>query len=608
MKTSGRLLSTIMKNQLTANELRQKFIDFFISKNHVQISGASLIPENDPTVLFTTAGMHPLVPYIMGSEHPAGTRLTDYQKCIRTGDIEAVGDPHHLTFFEMLGNWSLGDYFKKEAIAFSYEFLTEVLGIDASLLSVTVFAGDDEVPRDEEAASAWEAHGIPRERIYFLTREDNWWGPAGETGPCGPDSEMFIDTGRPACGPDCRPGCSCGKYFEIWNDVFMGYKKDSDGTYREMERKCVDTGMGIERTIAILQGKKSVYETEVFIPIIAGIEKLSGKHYGSDEEIDTSVRIVADHIRTSVFILGDQRGVAPSNVGQGYILRRLIRRAVRHAHKLGIEGSFLGNLALIVLDLYKMPYPEILENKDFILKELAQEEAKFSETLAKGEREFEKMLPNLLKGKNREISGRTAFKLYDTYGYPIELTKELAAEHGFTVDEAGFNAAFEKHQEISRSGADKQFKGGLADHSEKTTALHTATHLLHQALRTVLGEHVGQKGSNITPERLRFDFTHPSAMSKEEIQQVEDMVNAQIKRNLPVTCETMTVEEAKAQGAIAFFDSKYGEQVKVYSIGDFSKEVCGGPHVENTGDMGHFKILKEQSSSAGVRRIKAVLE
>jgi alanyl-tRNA synthetase len=597
-----------MKNQLTANELRQKYIDFFVSKGHAQISGASLIPENDPTVLFTTAGMHPLVPYIMGSEHPAGTRLTDYQKCIRTGDIEAVGDPHHLTFFEMLGNWSLGDYFKKEAIAFSYEFLTEVLGIDPSLLSVTVFAGDDEVPRDEDAASAWEGYGIPRERIYYLGREDNWWGPAGETGPCGPDSEMFIDTGRPACGPDCRPGCSCGKYFEIWNDVFMGYKKNSDGTYSEMERKCVDTGMGIERTIAILQGKKSVYETEVFTPIIAGIEKLSGKHYGDDEETDTSVRIVADHIRTSVFILGDQRGVAPSNVGQGYILRRLIRRAVRHAHKLGIEGSFLGELALIVLGLYRKPYPEILENKEFILKELAQEEAKFSETLAKGEREFEKMLPNLLKGKNREISGRTAFKLYDTYGYPIELTKELAAEHGFTVDEAGFNAAFEKHQEISRSGADKQFKGGLADHSEKTTALHTATHLLHTALRTVLGEHVGQKGSNITAERLRFDFTHPSAMSKEEIQQVEDMVNEQIKRNLPVTCETMTVEEAKAQGAIAFFDSKYGEQVKVYSIGDFSKEVCGGPHVERTGDMGHFKILKEQSSSAGVRRIKAVLQ
>jgi len=597
-----------MKNQLTANELRQKYIDFFVSKGHTQISGASLVPENDPTVLFTTAGMHPLVPYILGAEHPSGKRLTDYQKCIRTGDIEAVGDPHHLTFFEMLGNWSLGDYFKKEAIGFSFEFLTEVLGLDASQLSVTVFAGDSLVPRDEEAASTWESLGIDRERIFFLPREDNWWGPAGETGPCGPDSEMFIDTGRPACGPDCRPGCSCGKYFEIWNDVFMGYKKNADGSYTEMERKCVDTGMGIERTIAILQGKKSVYETEVFTSILAGIEKLSNKHYSDQEESDISFRILADHIRTSVFILGDPKGMAPSNVGQGYILRRLIRRAVRHGHKLGIEGSFLGELALCVLDLYGKPYPELLENKDFILKELAAEETKFSETLLKGEREFEKMLPNLLKGSSRQLSGRTAFKLYDTYGYPIELTKELANEHGFTVDEEGFKEAFEKHQQISRSGAEQQFKGGLADHSDKTTALHTATHLLHKSLRTVLGEHVGQKGSNITVDRLRFDFTHPSPMTSEEVQQVEDMVNEQISRKLPVTCETMTLDEARDQGAIAFFESKYGEQVKVYSIGDFSKEVCGGPHVENTSTMGHFKILKEQSSSAGVRRIKAILE
>ena len=597
-----------MKKELTANELRQKFIDFFVSKNHVQISGASLIPENDPTVLFTTAGMHPLVPYILGSDHPSGTRLTDYQKCIRTGDIEAVGDPHHLTFFEMLGNWSLGDYFKKEAIAYSYEFLTEVLGLDVSQLSVTVFAGDESVPRDDEAAATWESYGIPKERIYFLPREDNWWGPAGETGPCGPDSEMFIDTGRAACGPDCRPGCHCGKYFEIWNDVFMGYKKNSDGTYEEMERKCVDTGMGIERTIAILQGKKSVYETEVFQPIILGIERLSSKTYTTNEDDDVSIRILADHIRTSVFILGDQRGVAPSNVGQGYILRRLIRRAVRHGHKLGIEGEFLGELALVVLELYSAAYPELLENKDFVLKELAMEEAKFSETLAKGEREFEKMLPNLLKGNSRQISGRTAFKLYDTYGYPIELTKELASEHGFTVDEQGFKEAFEKHQQISRSGSEQKFKGGLADHSDKTTALHTATHMLHKSLRIVLGDHVGQKGSNITVDRLRFDFTHHSAMTAEEIKKVEDLVNEQIQRDLPISFETMSLEEAKEKGAIAFFDSKYGEQVKVYSVGDFSMEVCGGPHVESTAQMGHFKILKEQSSSAGVRRIKAVLQ
>ena len=608
MHSSGILLSSHMKNQLTANQLRQKYIDFFVSKDHTQISGASLIPENDPTVLFTTAGMHPLVPYILGADHPSGKRLTNYQKCIRTGDIEAVGDPHHLTFFEMLGNWSLGDYYKEDAIDFSYEFLTKVLGIDHSLLSVTVFAGDEGVPRDEVAASAWRKHGIPLDRIYYLPREDNWWGPAGETGPCGPDSEMFMDTGRPSCGDDCRPGCHCGKYFEIWNDVFMGYKKNADGTYTEMERKCVDTGMGIERTIAILKGKKSVYETEVFVPIIAGIEKLSGKVYGNDEEVDISIRILADHVRTSVFILGDPKGMAPSNMGQGYILRRLIRRAVRHGNKLGIEGSFLGTLAQIVFGLYTEPYPELEENKTFILKELAAEETKFSETLIKGEREFEKMLPNLLKGSSRQLSGRTAFKLYDTYGFPVELTRELAKEHGFTVDEEGFKKAFEKHQEVSRSGAEHQFKGGLADHSDKTTALHTATHMLHKALRTVLGEHVGQKGSNITVDRLRFDFTHPSAMTKEEIQKVEDMVNEQIQRNLAITVESMTLEEAKEAGAIAFFESKYGEQVKVYSIGDYSKEVCGGPHVENTSTMGHFKIQKEQSSSAGVRRIKAVLE
>ncbi len=593
---------------MKANELRQKYIDFFTSKGHKQISGASLIPENDPTVLFTTAGMHPLVPYILGADHPAGNRLVDYQKCIRTGDIDAVGDPHHLTFFEMLGNWSLGDYFKEEAIRFSYEFLTEWIGINPDKLSVTVFAGDDEVPRDDLSASVWRELGIPEERVYFLPREDNWWGPAGEAGPCGPDSEMFIDTGRTSCGPDCRPGCKCGKYCEIWNDVFMGYRKTLEGAYVQMERKCVDTGMGIERTIAVLQGKKSVYETEVFVPIIQAIQELCGYTYGGDESKDISFRIIADHVRTSVFILGDQRGVKPSNVGQGYILRRLIRRAVRHGRKLGIEGKFLAGLAETVIGMYHAPYPELLVNKDFVLTELGLEEEKFSATLQKGEHEFEKMLPNLQKGNTRVINGRIAFKLYDTYGFPIELTEELAEEHGFTVDTQGFNEAFEKHQEISRAGAEQQFKGGLADHSDLTTALHTATHLLHQSLRKVLGEHVGQKGSNITPERLRFDFTHENPMTPEEIKQVEDMVNSAIERDLPVSFETMSLDEAKAQGAIAFFESKYGEQVKVYSVGDFSKEVCGGPHVERTGSMGHFHIQKEQSSSAGVRRIKAVLE
>ena len=586
---------------MQANELRKKFIDFFVSKGHKQISGASVIPENDPTVLFTTAGMHPLVPYILGQPHPAGTRLTDYQKCIRTGDIDSVGDPHHLTCFEMLGNWSLGDYFKKEMIPWSWEFLTEVLHIPAEKLSVTVFEGEEGIPKDTESGEIWHKMGIPYDRIYFMPREDNWWGPAGETGPCGPDTEMFIDTGRPKCGPD-------GKYFEIWNDVLMGYNKTKDGKFVEMERKCIDTGMGIERTIAILQGKKSVYETEVMQPILKKVGELAGVEYGKDDKTDISMRIIADHIRTSTFILGDQRGCTPSNVGQGYILRRLIRRAVRNGRHLGIQGTFLAQVAEVVIDLYGAPYPELVQNKTKVFEELTKEEVKFSETLEKGEKQFEKMTYFLDKQGTKEISGGSAFKLYDTYGFPIELTQELAAEKGFTVDVKGFNEAFAKHQELSRTAEAGQFKSGLGDHSEETTALHTATHLLHAALRKVLGTHVGQKGSNITPERLRFDFSHNEKMTKEQIQQVEDLVNDAIKRDLQVTVVTMTPQEAVEKGAVAFFSSKYGEQVTVYTIGDFSKEVCAGPHVKHTGDMGHFRILKEESSSSGVRRIKAVLE
>lgn len=593
---------------LTANELRKKFIDFFVSKGHVQISGASVIPENDPTVLFTTAGMHPLVPYILGQPHPAGKRLTDYQKCIRTKDIDNVGDPHHLTCFEMLGNWSLGDYFKKEMIPWSYEFLTQELGIDPEKLSVTVFEGEPGIPRDEESAEIWHKCGIPYERIYFMPRSDNWWGPAGETGPCGPDTEMFIDTGRPACGPDCKPGCGCGKYFEVWNDVLMGYQKTKDGRFVEMERKCIDTGMGIERTIAILQGKKSVYETEVMQPILKKIGELAGVTYGNDEKTDVSMRIIADHIRTSTFILGDQRGVSPSNVGQGYILRRLIRRAVRNGKHLGIEGAFLAKVAEVVIDMYGEPYPELVQNKDRVYSELTTEENKFSETLEKGEKQFDKMTFFLEKQGVKEIAGGSAFKLYDTYGFPIELTQELAAEKGFTVDVNGFQEAFAKHQELSRTAMAGDFKSGLGDHSEETTALHTATHMLQAALRQVLGTEVGQKGSNITPERLRFDFTYHEKMTPEQIKQVEDIVNEQIRKDLKVTVETMSPEEAVKKGAIAFFSSKYGDQVTVYSVGDFSKEVCAGPHVTHTGDMGHFHILKEESSSAGVRRIKAVLE
>ncbi len=595
---------------MTANELRKKYIEFFKSKGHTEISGKSLIPENDPTVLFTTAGMHPLVPYILGEPHPAGKRLVNYQKCIRTVDIDSVGDTSHLTFFEMLGNWSLGDYFKEEAIKYSYEFLTSPkwLGFSPEQLYITVFAGDDDVPPDNEAAEIWKSLGIPEERIYFLPKSDNWWGPAGTTGPCGPDSEMFIDTGKPPCSPDCKPGCSCGKYFEIWNDVFMQYNKTADGKYEPLKQKTVDTGMGIERTAAMLQGKASVYETELFLPIISIIEEASGKKYGKDEQIDRSIRIITDHIRASVFILGDERGVKPSNLGQGYILRRLIRRSIRHARKINAEKDLLKSAALKVIEIYREIYPELEEKAKFITDEIELEGDKFLHTLKKGEHEFEKMLPNLLKNPKKTIPGRLAFRLYDTYGFPVEITEELATEHGLKVDRDEFEKAFKKHQELSKKGAEKTFKGGLADHTEEVTKLHTATHLLHKALRIVLGDHVQQKGSNITSERLRFDFSHPAKMTPEEIKRVEEIVNEQIEKDLPVTFEVMTLEEAKKAGAIALFGEKYGEKVKVYSIGDFSKEVCGGPHVEHTGLLGKFKIVKEQSSSAGVRRIRAVLE
>lgn len=598
---------------ITIHELRRKYIEFFKSKGHVEISGKSLIPENDPTVLFTTAGMHPLVPYLLGEPHPAGKRLTDYQKCIRTGDIEAVGDPSHLTFFEMLGNWSLGDYFKKEAIAWSFEFLTSpsYLGIPVEKLSVTVFAGEEGIPRDMVSADIWKSLGIPEERIYFLPRADNWWGPAGETGPCGPDSEMFVDTGKGPCGPDCKPGCHCGKYFEVWNDVFMQYNKSAEGKYVPLEHPCVDTGMGIERTVAMLQGKESVYETEAFTPIFVSLKAISGKTYGAagnDPELDRSFRIVADHVRTATFILGDPKAVLPSNIGAGYVLRRIIRRAVRHGRKLGIEGPFLSKPAEEVIRNYSSPYPELVENAARIVDELRREEDKFLETLLKGEHEFAKILPNLLKNPQKIMSGRMAFKLYDTYGFPIELTEELAAENGLKVDRPEFDEAYKKHQELSRAGSEQIFKGGLADHSEISTKYHTATHLLHKALRIVLGDHVAQKGSNITTERVRFDFSHPAPMTKEEIARVEEIVNEQIRRDLPVSMEMMSLDEAKASGAIALFGEKYEAKVKVYTMGDFSKEVCGGPHVERTGLLGKFRIQKEQSSSAGVRRIYGVLE
>ena len=594
---------------MTANELRAKFIAFFKTKGHAEISGKSLIPENDPTVLFTTAGMHPLVPYLLGEPHPAGKRLVDYQKCIRTGDIDSVGDKSHLTFFEMLGNWSLGDYFKTESLAWSYEFLTspDYLNIPAEKLSVTVFEGDTNAPPDDFSAARWQELGIPRERIHYLPKEDNWWGPAGETGPCGPDSEIFYDVGTPACGPECKPGCKCGKYLEIWNNVFMQYNKDAGGNYAKLERQCVDTGMGVERTAAILQGKASVYDTEVFQPVIAVMERLTGKKYGACEEDDRSIRIICDHARAAAFILGDPKSVVPSNVGAGYVLRRLIRRAVRHGKKLGLDGVFLSAPAKTIIDFYAACYPEVKAKEALIFAELEREEEKFLETLKKGEAEFEKLLPNLLKNPAKIIPGRVAFRLYDTFGFPVELTEELAAENALTVNRAEFDEAYKKHQETSRAGSAQVFKGGLVDHSEITTKYHTATHLLHQALKNVLGNHVAQKGSNITADRLRFDFAHCAPMTQEQVSAVEKIVNEQIARDLPVSMDVMGLEEAKQSGATALFGEKYEERVKVYAIGDFSKEVCGGPHVGHTGVIGTFTIQKEQSSSAGVRRIRAVI-
>lgn len=597
---------------MTANELRSKYIEFFKSKNHVEISGQSLIPENDPSVLFTTAGMHPLVPYLLGEKHPAGTRLTDYQKCIRTGDIDEVGDPSHLTCFEMLGNWSLGDYFKKESIGFSYEFLTSPkwLGLDPRKISVTVFAGDDNAPRDEEAATYWKENGMPEDKIAYLPASDNWWA-AGPTGPCGPDTEIFywVGEGLPPAGSN--KGTDSENWMEIWNNVFMQYNRVDEKTLVPLPKKNVDTGMGLERTNCILQGKTSVYLTEVFQPIIAKIEELSSYKYGTDEEKDRSVRIIADHSRSAVFILGDQKGVSPSNVGAGYVLRRLIRRAVRHGMKLGIEKNFLADIAQAVIENFKCAYPELEQNKEKIFTELSAEENKFRDTLRKGEAEFQKLLPNLMKNPKKEISGKIAFRLYDTFGFPLELTQELGAENGFTVDVEGFKEAERKHQEASKTQDAGAAKGGLAEHSDTTTKYHTATHLLQQALVNVLGDKVAQKGSNITNERMRFDFTFDRPMTKEEIQKVEDIVNEQIKKDLPVTMEVMPLEKATAEGARALFTNKYGEDVKVYTIGEkdnwFSKEVCGGPHVQHTAQIGEFKIQKEQSSSAGVRRIRAVI-
>ena len=589
-----------------SSELRSMFLKFFKDHGHAVISSASVIPENDPTVLFTTAGMHPLVPYLMGAKHPAGNRLTDVQKCVRTGDIDDVGDFSHLTFFEMLGNWSLGDYFKEQMIPWSWEFLTspEYLGLPKDRLAFSVFAGDADCPRDEESAELWRRCGVADDHIFFLPKENNWWGPAGITGPCGPDTEMFIITDKEPCGPNCSPACSCGRYLEIWNDVFMQYNKKADGTFEPLQQKNVDTGMGLERTICVLNGKKSVYETDLFAGILQKISELSGKQYGSDEETTRAFRIIADHMRTATFIMGDDRGVSPSNVDQGYVLRRLIRRAVRYGMGIGMPEGFTGEVAKVIIEQYKDVYPELKRNEAFVLEQLSLEESRFARTLKQGNREFEKLVEKVQDG---QIDGVSAFHLYDTYGFPVEMTQELARERGLTVDMDGFHECFRKHQATSQAGAEQRFKGGLADHSEQSARLHTATHLMHAALRKVLGPEVAQKGSNITAERLRFDFSFGRKMTKEELAEVERLVNEAIESHTPITCEEMTVAQAKEQGAIGLFESKYGEKVKVYTMGPYSKEICGGPHAQNTGDLVSFKIKKEESSSAGVRRIKAVI-
>lgn len=696
---------------MLASELRQKFLDFFAQKHgHKIIPGSSLLPENDPTVLFTTAGMHPLVPYLLGEKHPEGTRLVDVQKCVRTDDIEEVGDPTHCTFFEMLGNWSLGDYFKAGAIQMSFEFLTQELGLDPQRLMVTCFVGDENAPRDDEAAGEWEKYGFQRaesakpgdkQLIFFYEKKKNWWGPAGQTGPCGPDTEMFYDlcpelpSGQHREGASralvekyvlkdgsgrCHPNCECGRYVEIWNDVFMQYNKNEDGSFEPLKQQNVDTGMGLERVTAILQGKPSHYETELFASMLTRIRSLST---GSDT---VSERIVADHIRSAVFILGDERGVTPSNNDQGYVLRKIIRRAIRHGRKLGIEGAFTVELARMVIGIYGDFYKELPKYEERIVNSLTKEEEQFQEALTNGEQEIEKdvehvayALEILLKentlarlemalsqlssvigdkeilaslnqhlrpvlGKLRaefkaeaadkiidkdvlaevrplaekvkaegwQLRGDRAFFYFESFGFPLEMTVEMMRERGVGVDSEGFQKAFGQHQEKSRLASGQKFAGGLADHSLETKKLHTATHLMLEALRRVLGKTVEQKGSNITQERLRFDFNYPDKMTSEQIAEVEKIVNDAIQADYPVHFEEMTVEEARKLNATGVFVDKYeGElhgRVKVYFMGDYSKEICGGPHVDHTGQLGaHFKIVKEESSSSGIRRIKAVL-
>ncbi len=588
---------------MIAKQLKKKYLDFFEKRGHKKLPNVSLIPENDPTALFINSGMHPLVPYLLGEPHPLGRRLVSLQRCLRTQDIEEVGDLTHLTFFEMLGNWSLGDYWKKEAVSWSWEFLTQELNLDSKRIATTCFAGDKATPRDEETAKIWQSLGLPKERIYFLGKEDNWWA-VGETGPCGPDTEMFYDTGKKKCGPQCRPGCGCGKYFEVWNNVFMQFNKLKNGKLEKLKQRNIDTGMGVERIMTVLQGKKDVYQTELFASIIKKIKDIFGRKHpasnfsclkndrGSDWKDLRSFRVIADHLKASVFLISDD--VKPSNKDQGYILRRLLRRSAFKAYSIdkSFDSKDFKSLVEIIISIYPDYFQGI--NSDEIMREVSLEIRKIRWTIGRGLKEIEKY---------PTITGKIAFYLYETYGFPLEMTEEIAQERGQKIAKEVFEKEFKKHQEISRKGAEKKFVGGLADHSEEVTKLHTATHLLHQALRDVLGDHIKQVGSNITPERLRFDFTHPEKLTEAQIRKIEKIINQQIRANLPVKMKMMTLEEAKKEGALAFFDEKYGEKVKVYLIGDYSKEVCGGPHVAFTGQISRVKITREESVGAGRRRL-----
>ena len=589
---------------MKAIEIRNKYLEFFKRHGHAVIPSAPLIPENDPSVLFTTAGMQPLVPYLLGEKHPEGTRLTDFQKCLRTNDIDEVGDNRHLTYFEMLGNWSLGDYFKEESIAMSFEFLTKELGIPVEKLSVTCFAGDKDCQRDEVTASCWKKAGIPEDRIYYFGKDDNWW-IAGEEGPCGPDTEMFYDTGKPKCSENCNPSCGCGKYVEIWNNVFMEFFKTKDGKYTKLKQHNVDTGLGLERMTMLLQGKETPFDTELFKPVMDKLQELAGEN----DSIE-SRRIVAEHLRASMMIIQD--GGLPSNVDRGYILRRLIRRMVRHLRKLQINLNELGELIDLNIDTLKEMYPELHQNSNKIKSVIIEEKDKFEKTLERGEREFNKIV-NRMKNEGQDtISGQDLFTLYETYGFPPEVTQDLAREAGLKVDTTEFDKLFKEHQEKSRMGSEQKFKGGLAGTGEQEVRYHTATHLLNAALKVILGKDVHQKGSNITPERMRFDFSCDHKLTDEEKKEVEDLVNEWIAQGLDVKCEEMKKDDAIKSGAECMFIEKYPDIVTVYSIGNdrekVSKELCGGPHVKNTSELGHFKIKKEEASSAGVRRIKAILE